>query len=275
MYKNDAHGRVHYDGQWAANQKHGRGRLEFLRGAFYDGAFEHDVFCGRGLWRVADGTEFEGRFVQNFLVDGTVRYTDGSVYVGELSKHRPHGHGRLRRPDRAEYDGAWADGVQSGAGVCTYANGVVFIGMFAKNARCDGECELRYPDGTRFRGMCHGAKRAGVGELVYANGDVYRGEFSDDQPHGSGEIVYAASIGGGDSAHRDRYCGRFERGRPVVSENLRLAALRLAVQSVHDVRAQAATEVRTLLNISEICHARSHIVRILPRLYSSRFAQHT
>jgi hypothetical protein len=48
-----------YNGDWRANKRHGRGVMQFISGAIYDGEFQDDVPCGRGVLTIANSTELE------------------------------------------------------------------------------------------------------------------------------------------------------------------------------------------------------------------------
>ena len=61
--------------------------------------------------------------------------------------------------------------------------------------------------------------------MTYANGNIYIGEFHEDLPHGDGELTYVCTAEGFALTVPDKYSGRFIKGHPVKSDNLRLAGL--------------------------------------------------
>ena len=44
------------------------------------------------------------------MVEETIKYPDGSVYVGEVKDGKEHGRGTYTWPDGTKYEGEWKDG---------------------------------------------------------------------------------------------------------------------------------------------------------------------
>ena len=51
---------------------------------------------GRGNLKLADGTEFKGRFENNQFVEGTIKYANGDEYYGEMKDN-------LRNSEESSY----------------------------------------------------------------------------------------------------------------------------------------------------------------------------
>src|SRR5688572_572588 len=84
-----------YYGPLVDNKMHGRGRLEWTNGAYYEGAFDRGLYSGQGVLRHASGDVYKGEF-RNGLAHGRGRleYPDGAVYTGEFRNDLFNGRGR-------------------------------------------------------------------------------------------------------------------------------------------------------------------------------------
>ena len=86
---------------------------------------------GRGVYRYADGTVYEGDFKDGKKHGrGVYRFANGSVYEGDWKDGKEHGQGVCRYADGAVYEGNWKDSNMYGRGVLRYANGVMYEGDF-------------------------------------------------------------------------------------------------------------------------------------------------
>ena len=52
-----------HPGAWSADQRHGRGRMDYLDGSCFEGDWVHGERRGQGRMRTAAGDVFIGRFV--------------------------------------------------------------------------------------------------------------------------------------------------------------------------------------------------------------------
>ena len=60
--------------------------------------------------------------------DGTLEYSNGDVYEGEVKHLVKHGDGKLTRENGDVYEGSFYEDRQHGHGKCTYSNGDVYEG---------------------------------------------------------------------------------------------------------------------------------------------------
>src|SRR3990167_885452 len=101
-----------YQGQYAADQWHGQGTLEFKQsGTKYVGQFLHDRMAGPGVLTSADGTVYKGQF------------WDGCC----------HGTGRADYGEGHFYEGEWIQGLREGEGTCRFPNGLTYTGNWVDN----------------------------------------------------------------------------------------------------------------------------------------------
>lgn len=84
------------------------------------------------------------------------------------------------------------DGLPSGRGVATFADGRVYSGEML-TGRFVGKGTLSLPDGTRYTGEFVDGKYQGQGVFTFANGDRYIGGFEAGEMHGAGLFRPAGS----------------------------------------------------------------------------------
>jgi hypothetical protein len=128
--------------------------------------------------------------------DRTYRDKNGGIYVGDLQRDRPHGHGTYQYPSGRHYTGGYRAGAYDGHGRLTHANGIIYDGEF-RNGSATGQATVTWPDGTQFVGACVRGVRQGHGVLtVPAIGGArefrYEGPFANGEMHGWG-IEYRGS----------------------------------------------------------------------------------
>lgn len=59
------------------------GKLTYPNGDTYEGEFHKCMPHGKGILREKNGT-FEGQFEHGDFTDGTIHYSDGAVYHGQM-----------------------------------------------------------------------------------------------------------------------------------------------------------------------------------------------
>ena len=65
------------------------------------------------------------------MKDVEYRYANGDVYIGDMLSLEPHGQGILDSKSRGFiYKGLWMLGKKQGKGICTYADGSIFRGLY-------------------------------------------------------------------------------------------------------------------------------------------------
>ena len=57
----------------------------------YKGSWERDKKHGKGELILSNETQMKGLWLEDEFIEGTVRYSDGSIYEGRLSKFAREG----------------------------------------------------------------------------------------------------------------------------------------------------------------------------------------
>ena len=156
----------------------------------------------------------------------TVKYEDGSVYIGECVKKVRQGYGYMFYPSGEVYRGDWSNDLRAGQGSMTFSNGGKYEGewqegaingqgtmVFAsggkyegewKNGRIDGSGTMTFANGDVYRGECRDNKIDGEGVMSFANGEMYEGQWKAGKKHGTGAMTFLSG---------DRYEGQWDEGR--------------------------------------------------------------
>nr|XP_020729379.1 MORN repeat-containing protein 1 isoform X4 [Odocoileus virginianus texanus] len=130
-----------YEGEWRGGKKHGRGKLLFKDGSYYEGDFvdgeitgegcQHWALTGHGCLVDADGQVYWGSFHDNKRHgQGRMIFRNGDEYEGNWVRDQRQGHGMLRLVDGSTYEGQWHSGVFSGQGSMAHCSGVIYRGMW-------------------------------------------------------------------------------------------------------------------------------------------------
>lgn len=64
---------------------------------------------GYGVKKIADGTIYDGNWVENMFVEGKLNYPDGKIFEGKFKDNKPFGYGVRSWPDGKKYEGYWTD----------------------------------------------------------------------------------------------------------------------------------------------------------------------
>ena len=165
-------GSVYY-GEWKRLKKEGKGRLVFDR-------IKEKRFA-----------QFEGDFKDNvFEGQGKITYTNGNVYVGEVSCNMPNGFGSAVFGAN-RYNGFFLDGKRSGEGEIIYRDGSRYKGSWKKDKR-DGKGTLLFADGSVYDGNWLEGMRSGDGTLIDPYGNVFTGRFFKNRKNGKGVLKKAS-----------------------------------------------------------------------------------
>ncbi|XP_043341674.1 MORN repeat-containing protein 1 isoform X3 [Cervus canadensis] len=130
-----------YEGEWRGGKKHGRGKLLFKDGSYYEGDFvdgeitgegcRHWALTGHGCLVDADGQVYLGSFHDNKRHGrGRMIFRNGDEYEGNWVRDQRQGHGMLRLVDGSTYEGQWHSDVFSGQGSMAHCSGVIYRGMW-------------------------------------------------------------------------------------------------------------------------------------------------
>ena len=86
---------VLYEGYWCNGKKEGKGRVTSPIGTVYEGGIKDNMCHGEGVYLFEQGNvinRYEGQFEGDLMNGtGTIYYTDGTKYVGEIKNDRKHG----------------------------------------------------------------------------------------------------------------------------------------------------------------------------------------
>ena len=121
----------------------------------------------------------------------TVRFNDGSIYIGQIADSLFNGHGMMIYADSTVYEGEWKDGMWNGQGEIRYPDGDHYTGSF-KDHEFSGYGKYFYADGGKYEGYWERGMYNGNGTMEYADGTIYSGEWKDDKKEGLG-VLYMSS----------------------------------------------------------------------------------
>lgn len=168
----------------------------------------------------AGDTTYRGNFVLDrksgaVSGTGTVEWTNGERYVGQMVEGRKHGKGRFEWVGGQWYEGDWVNDQALGYGVIRFANGIRYEGA-VKEGEPSGRGTQVFPSGDRYtgefaKGIFHGqgtyawkagnryegswnmGRKHGHGRLTWAGGDAWEGEFQNDQQTDKGREIAASA----------------------------------------------------------------------------------
>lgn len=102
-----------YDGQWEADQQHGRGKQIWNDGRTYEGTFKLGKFDGSGkmVWHTQKGMlVYEGEYKDDLKHgSGKFSWEDGRCYDGEWQRGMRHGRGKYTNASSQQKVGYWVD----------------------------------------------------------------------------------------------------------------------------------------------------------------------
>ncbi|XP_045046365.2 MORN repeat-containing protein 1 isoform X1 [Desmodus rotundus] len=172
-----------YEGEWKGGKTHGRGKLLFKDGSYYEGEFVDGEIVGEGCrhW-AATGNTYSGHFVLGEPQGhGIMKYGAGGYYEGALSHGMREGHGCLVDQDGNAYWGSFHSNKQHGRGHMAFRNGDTYDGDWVRGQR-QGHGVLRCVDGSTYEGQWHNDVFSGLGSMAHCSGVVYRGMWVNGHP---------------------------------------------------------------------------------------------
>ncbi|CAK6440514.1 unnamed protein product [Pipistrellus nathusii] len=174
-----------YEGEWKGGKTHGRGKLLFKDGSYYEGEFADGEIMGRGCRHWAHtGNTYSGQFVFGEPQgQGVMEYRAGGRYEGELSHGVREGRGCLVDADGRVYWGDFHNNKRHGRGHMAFPNGDEYEGDWVRGQR-QGHGELRCADGSVYEGQWHSDVLSGLGSVAHCSGVVYRGLWISGHPVG-------------------------------------------------------------------------------------------
>jgi hypothetical protein len=196
-----------YDGNWVADQKSGQGTMKFESGETYVGPWENDKMHTspdkphvRGTYTFAPATPTHGVIESEYVGNmkngniegqGTMTYSDGTVYYGNWVADNRDGHGKLTYPDGTTlYEGNWKNNKPCDKnGTYIFRNGDIYQGNIENNI-LKGHGVMKQADGTVYDGNWVADKRSGQGTCKYADGDEYTGNWVAGERSGQGTMEF-------------------------------------------------------------------------------------
>ncbi|SPD72053.1 exported hypothetical protein [uncultured Desulfobacterium sp.] len=140
----------------------------------------------------------------NNSAQGTITFSDGSKYVGQLEEGVPQGNGNVLFSDGGKYSGEFKNSQLCGQGKMIFPDGAEYIGQF-KDGYLDGQGAITFPDGGRYEGGFERDKYQGKGLWFSQSGLSYEGQFKGGKFDGEGVL----SLPDG-----SRYIGQFKEDKP-------------------------------------------------------------
>ena len=128
-----------------------------------------------------------------FAATDTIRFDDGSWYVGGIADSLFNGYGKMVYPDGMVYEGEWLKGLWNGKGKLSYPDGDSYNGQFLNHEFC-GLGTYIYANGDTYNGYWEHSMFNGAGTMEYANGSTYSGSWKNDKKDGIG-ILFDAPTG--------------------------------------------------------------------------------
>lgn len=204
-------GEIVYMGNFKSGKRDGAG-TEFQDGLSVSGKFKKDVkngafkISGRGIVREVEfkngvpklsdctvtytgGVVWRGALDEKFdpKDEGTVLYSTGDVYEGEVESNKRNGFGTFTSADGVSYAGEWLDDKCTGFGEAFFGDKWFYSGNWENNS-FSGQGVLNAGD-YRYRGEWKDGQKNGFGSLSMG-GAHFDGEFKDDMLNGQGLMVY-------------------------------------------------------------------------------------
>lgn len=208
-----------YEGSWEWGRPYGMGRFITSDGEQFTGIWQH--YFGAGVedgysngyleWLVnkyahksAPSSELQrilGRFesikhelrknIPNIKVNERTetRYSDGSLFIGEIVEGLREGMGKLVWPDGELYEGNWKQDQQEGWGTAKFTDGGTYSGQF-KNDQKQGVGMYEWEEGTQYIGEWANNAMQGVGKYKWLDGKEYLGDWHQGTMQGYGVLTW-------------------------------------------------------------------------------------
>nr|XP_012631924.2 MORN repeat-containing protein 1 isoform X2 [Microcebus murinus] len=172
-----------YEGEWKGGKKHGRGKLLFKDGSYYEGEFVDGEIMGEGCRHWAcSGNTYSGQFVLGEPQGrGVMKYKAGGYYEGEVAHGVREGQGFLVDQAGQVYQGSFHGNRRHGRGQMLFQNGDKYDGDWVRDQR-QGHGVLCRADGSVYEGQWHSDVFSGLGSMAYCSGVVYRGLWINGHP---------------------------------------------------------------------------------------------
>ena len=154
-----------YYGEIAGGKAHGFGTMKFSNGDMYEGEWIEGEMNGVGEYFVYD-SEWGGF---------------EKTYKGEFAQGKRHGKGCMSYNDYSKYQGNWQNNQRTGYGVCWFANGDRFIGLWKFDKMMRGTYSIA-ESGDWYDGEIKDGMFDGYGKYYWKSGDFFDGTFLNGKP---------------------------------------------------------------------------------------------
>jgi hypothetical protein len=173
-----------YAGEWINGEQTGSAKIVYKNGDWYNGSVKNGVRYGLGeLFEKSSQRIFKGQWLDGTLAGevqitstgwkfsgplpnqqgrtlGTIIYSDGSSYVGELLKFSRFGFGELTSKSGSQISGSWLDDTTVNSATINDDQGIQWYGAL-ENLKPHGFMKVLLPNGQNYDG-------------VWLNGDLQR-----------------------------------------------------------------------------------------------------
>jgi hypothetical protein len=182
-----------YKGQLSNGVPHGEGRMKWANGEVYVGHWKKGKRSGHGKMRYEDPNFiYIGEWLDDAIHRGTMKYPDGSKYVGYFKNDAMYGLGTMTWSNGTIYTGEWRDNQRNGPGTLrVFEDGVFtkeYIGNW-ENDKKNGSGTMKWSDGDSYTGEWRDNNRHGLGKMI-EHITVYDGNWENDDKKGSGLFTY-------------------------------------------------------------------------------------
>ena len=106
----------------------------------------------------------------------TLRWNDGSSYVGETYRTVFHGMGTMIYPDKGKYHGQWKYSQRDGIGTMEYADGSKYVGEWVRDLP-NGNGTFQTPEGIAFTGKFKDGEPHGKCIIQDTDGQLYKARW--------------------------------------------------------------------------------------------------
>lgn len=186
------------------------GTIHYKNGDVFEGIILNNKPCGKGKIKMLDGTIIKGEFIEQYILNAVVKYSNNSTYNGNMILYENnycfHQYGKYVGENGMIIEGDFSYGffgrnfiIEDPINKTIYEG--VYIGGFKS-----GKGKLTNTlDGSFIEGDWWDDKASGLGKISYANGNLYEGLILENIPHGIGKMTYSNGNG--------KYYGEFRNGR--------------------------------------------------------------
>ena len=125
-----------------------------------------------------------------YIKDYVEEKTEDYEYIGEKVNGVRTGKGKFTWADGDSYEGDFIEDVRTGKGKYTWVNGNSYEGDFINNERT-GIGKYIWADGDYYEGDFIKGKITGKGKFIWVSGNIYEGDFIDNKKTSKGKFKWS------------------------------------------------------------------------------------